>query len=166
MTPDLPPVALSIRQPWAWAIVHGFKDVENRSTFAVTKARFDPRPIAIHAAKGMTRAEYDDAADFMASLGVACPRPSDLVRSAIVGTATVTAVVGRSASPWFFGPRGLLLADQTALAQPIPCAGQLGYFRWQPAGSIAPVLPWMQAWPGQHQHPTRSVGAPDLFTQG
>ena len=48
-------IALSVRQPWAWAIVYGGKDVENRSTFAVTKAGFDPRPICIHAAKGMTR---------------------------------------------------------------------------------------------------------------
>jgi hypothetical protein len=27
----LEPVALSVRQPWAWAIVSGYKDVENRS---------------------------------------------------------------------------------------------------------------------------------------
>ena len=38
--------AISIRQPWAWLIVHGYKDVENR-TWA-TKHR---GPILIHAGK-------------------------------------------------------------------------------------------------------------------
>ena len=55
----MPTVALSIRQPWAWAIVQGYKDIENRSTFAVSKANFDVRPVAIHAAKGMTIEEYE-----------------------------------------------------------------------------------------------------------
>ncbi|WP_409188395.1 hypothetical protein [Bradyrhizobium sp. RDM4] len=31
----LPEFALSVRQPWAWAIIHGGKDVENRSAPAV-----------------------------------------------------------------------------------------------------------------------------------
>jgi hypothetical protein len=46
--------ALSIRQPWAWLIVNGYKDIENRSW--ATKFR---GPVLIHAAKGMTGAEYN-----------------------------------------------------------------------------------------------------------
>lgn len=144
---NIPRFALSVRQPWAWAIVSGGKDVENRTTFAVTKGATDPRPIAIHAAKGMTREEYEDAASFMASIGVICPPPAQLVRRAIIGTATVTAVVKSSKSPWFFGPRGLTLTDQTALLEPIPSAGMLGYFPWLPGGECADPLNWMQAWP-------------------
>ncbi|MBI3445614.1 MAG: hypothetical protein HY055_09700 [Magnetospirillum sp.] len=124
MIPDL---ALSVRQPWAWGIVLGYKGVENRSTFAVTKAGFDARPVAIHAAKGMTREEYEWAADFMASLGVECPRPDELVRGAIIGAADITAIVKDHDSPWFFGPRGLLLANQRQ-CPPIPATGALGYF--------------------------------------
>lgn len=30
MRSDLHQVALSIRQPWAWAILHAGKDIENR----------------------------------------------------------------------------------------------------------------------------------------
>lgn len=153
--PKLPTIALSVRQPWAWAIVHGFKDVENRSAFAVTKAGFDARRVAIHAAKGMTRAEYEDAHDFMWRLGVYVPKPCDLVRSAIVGAVTVTAVVDKCSSPWFFGPRGLLLADAVAV-DPIPASGALGYFRWAAAGETAEPLLWMQAWP----EAARSVVAP------
>lgn len=142
-----PTIALSVRQPWAWAIVSGGKDIENRTTPAVTRGRFDPRPIAIHASKGMTRDEYEDAAEFMARIGVTCPPPASLVRGAIVGIATVTAVVKHHPSPWFMGPRGLVLADCAALSVPIPCAGQLGYFEWRQAGECAPALPWMLSWP-------------------
>lgn len=155
----LPEVALSIRQPWAWAIVAGIKDIENRSTFACSKAGFDPRPIAVHAAKGMTRDEYEEAAEFMAELGVACPRPDALVRGAIIGGTTVSAVVKHHDSPWFFGPRGLVLQDSFACA-PIPSVGALGYFRWTRAGEdIAPALPWMRAWSTDRNHP----GHADLF---
>ena len=146
----LPPVALSIRQPWAWAIARGHKDVENRSTFAVSKGTMDPRPIAIHAAQGMTREEYEDAADFMRGLGVECPRPDQLVRGAIIGAVTVTAVVSRHPSPWFFGPRGLLLRDPIEV-QPIPARGALGYFAWSPGGAVLEPLPWMTAWPADHR---------------
>lgn len=39
--------ALTVRQPWAWAIIHGGKDVENRSRNIVGSYR---GPLAIHAA--------------------------------------------------------------------------------------------------------------------
>ncbi len=143
---EMPDLALSVRQPWAWAICAGFKDIENRSTVAVSKAGFHPRPVAIHAAKGMTRDEYEEASEFMASLGINCPLPKDLVRGAIIGAATVTAIVKDHNSPWFFGPRGLVLTDQCAV-QPIPAVGALGLFRWTRSGSLEMPKPWMEAWP-------------------
>lgn len=39
--------ALTVRQPWAWAIIHGGKDVENRTTLWKYRG-----PLAIHAAAG------------------------------------------------------------------------------------------------------------------
>jgi len=57
--PNLP--VLSIRQPWAWAIVHAGKDIENRNWPTRFRGRF-----LIHAAKGCTREEYLDACAFMA----------------------------------------------------------------------------------------------------
>lgn len=154
----LPHIALSVRQPWAWAIVNGFKDVENRSTVALTKGGFEPRPIAIHAAIGMTRGEYEDGAEFMARLGVACPHPSDLPRGAMVGGATVTAIVATSASPWFFGPRGLVLQDAFAV-DPIPKIGRLGYFRWEHCEPKRPIETpaWAKAWPDKPSRPAKSA---------
>ncbi|WP_234838619.1 ASCH domain-containing protein [Sinorhizobium meliloti] len=46
MTNDLPKLAISIMQPWAWLIVNGHKDIENRDW--PTKSR---GPVAIHAGK-------------------------------------------------------------------------------------------------------------------
>ncbi len=141
----LPRKALAVRQPWAWAIVHGGKDIENRTTPAVNHG-MDPRRIAVHASKHMTRDEYERARAFMATIGVDCPRPDALIRGAIIGAVTVTAVVNESESPWFFGPRGLVLSDAVAV-EPIPASGMLGYFEWKAGGEIQVPFLWMKAWP-------------------
>jgi hypothetical protein len=163
---SLPARALSIRQPWAWAILHAGKDVENRGARAVTLGAMTTGPVAVHASKGMTRDEYEGAARFMASLGAVCPPPDDLVRGAIVGAVHVTAIVEEWASPWFFGPRGLVLLAPTALATPIPVGGELGFFDWrknvgQPwsATAIAEPKPWMRAWPGPRRRSEAAVPA-------
>jgi len=52
--------ALSIRQPWAWLIVNGHKDIENR-TWA-TKFRGE---VLVHAGLIMTRKEYAAVDDFL-----------------------------------------------------------------------------------------------------
>src|SRR4051812_40046367 len=107
----LPKLALSVRQPWAWAIIYAVppKDVENRSWQAINNGLRRRGPIAIHAAKGMTREEYEEAREFMKRLDVECPKPADLLRGGIIGSVNVVAVVSESDSPWFFGPRGLVL---------------------------------------------------------
>jgi len=145
VTALIPSIALSVRQPWAWAIIHAGKDIENRSVAAVGTGMWLGH-IAIHAARGMTRAEYEDAREFMALIGVKCPHPCDLTRGAIIGSVTVTAVVEDSDSPWFFGPRGLVLAHAEG-CEPIPTVGALGYFRWAAGGEMMEPKPWMHHWP-------------------
>jgi hypothetical protein len=127
---NLPAFALSVRQPWAWAwaIIHAGKDIENRDWRPSNPGlRFRGR-VAIHASKGMTRAEFADARDFMRSLGVRFPT-HEIVRGAIIGSVEIVDVVRESDSPWFFGPRGLVLRDPVP-CEPIPCSGALGFFRW------------------------------------
>jgi hypothetical protein len=123
----VPAVALSIRQPWAWLILHAGKDVENRGW--ATRYR---GPILVHAAKGCTRAEYEHAVAFALRVNPAIegriPALGDIERGGIVGMATLTDCVDSSKSPWFFGPCGFVLAN----AQPLdffPCKGSLGLFR-------------------------------------
>jgi hypothetical protein len=51
--------ALTVRQPWAWAIVHGGKDVENRTRNLAGSYR---GPVAIHAALRTTPDAWRDPA--------------------------------------------------------------------------------------------------------
>lgn len=127
---DVPTKALSVRQPWAWAIMFAGKDIENRSWQAVNRGLTFRGRIALHASSGMLRGEYQEAAEFMASIGVECPPAIDLWRGAVLGSVEVVDVVKESPSPWFFGPRGLVLRNPKPLV-PVPVKGCLGYFNWQ-----------------------------------
>ena len=60
--------ALSVRQPWIDAILYGGKRIENRLKW---KSCHHRGPLLLHAAKGYTLAEYDDAVDFMHCCGIA-----------------------------------------------------------------------------------------------
>jgi hypothetical protein len=143
---ELPDIALSIRQPWAWAVIYGGKDIENRSWRSDNPGIKFRGPFCVHPAGGMTRAEYEAAAALMASIGVACPPPADLLRGGIIGVATVADIVTQSASAWFSGPRGLVIADPRPV-EFIGVGGQLGFFKWWRDGPrhppIAPAK-WMQ----------------------
>lgn len=143
----LPRLALSVRQPWAWAIVYAEKDCENRGPMML---RHLPKPIerriAIHAAKGMTRDEYESGSDFMSGLGISCPPPHELRRGGIIGAVDVIRVTKPSQPPqsrWYFGPRALMLANAVP-CDFIPCVGALGYFAWEPAA--ASIVPQPAKW--------------------
>jgi hypothetical protein len=121
--------AISIRQPFAWAVVHAGKDVENRSAPSQFKSAVGQR-VFIQASKGMTRAEYERAAKFMAKIGVRCPAPDGLQFGGVIGSVLVVDVVERHRSPWFHGPFALVLADPKPLPFR-PVRGQVGLFRVQ-----------------------------------
>jgi hypothetical protein len=113
--------ALSIRQPWAWLIVHGYKDVENR-TWA-TRYR---GPLLVHA--GLTLdPRADRAAELARALGIALPALSELPRGAIVGRVQVTDCVTAYPSRWFEGPYAFVLTEAEPI-EPIPRKGMLGLF--------------------------------------
>ena len=72
--------AISIRQPWAWLIVHGYKDVENR-TWA-TKYR---GPILIHAGKTLDPG-FDELCQVLREeFDIHVPLRKELPRGGIVG---------------------------------------------------------------------------------
>ena len=139
---------LTVRQPWAWAIIHGGKDVENR----VRNIAGDYRgPVAIHAGLSPNpgpwwaaidppfgSTPHDDHENWGAIIGVV-----DLVD---VHSASVIGGCGwmdhhcpehpngcrRHCSPWAMGPKPdgwylhLELANPRPLAEPIPFKGALG----------------------------------------
>lgn len=133
----LPFRAISIRQPWAWAIIHAGKDIENRDW--PTRYR---GPVCIHAAKGMTQGEYDDANRFIQNvlglrdqywfdrwLGVTAA-PCKLDRGGIIGVAEIVDCVDASPSPWFMGRYGFVLRNVRPIDF-IPVKGALGFFDWR-----------------------------------
>ena len=144
MTTVLPRLALSVRQPWAWAILYAGKDIENRSWRHPNPGLQFRGQVCLHAAKGLTRAEYDDARQAIAHIGGSCPAAADLQRGGIIGLVDIVDVVKDSNSPWFAGPRGLVLANPQFVPF-IPAVGQLGFFEWAPAdASIVPApAKWM-----------------------
>lgn len=120
--------AISIRQPWAWAITNGHKDIENRNwTTRVTGY------IYIHASKGCTKAEYDDAVWEINKINpnLKIPALKDLERGGLVGTCTITGCVEKSSSPWFFGRYGFTIENASRMNM-IPYKGQLGFFEVDP----------------------------------
>ena len=113
--------ALTIRQPWAWAIIHAGKDIENRSWN--TKLR---GTIAVHAGFA-----YDKHAKL--PRGVKPPHEEQIVRGAIIGVADIVDVVERHRSKWFSGPFGFVLANPRALRRPIFCPGRLSFWEVSPS---------------------------------
>ncbi len=77
--------ALTVRQPWAWALMEGGKDIENRKWATTYRG-----PLAIHAAAGMTRQEYCRAADYKTVIRISTAfycgkRPAHLCYSGLFG---------------------------------------------------------------------------------
>lgn len=164
---ELPRLALSVRQPWAWAIIHAGKDCENRGPMMLRHLpKPIERPIAIHAAKGLAKYEYESASEFMAKIGVVCPPPADLLRGGIIGAVTVTRVTKPSAPPlsrWFCGPRALMLENPQP-CEFIPSVGALGYFAWEAADAsiVPPPAKWMLPEPIDEARVTARGTSPQL----
>ncbi|MEQ9887649.1 ASCH domain-containing protein [Pectobacterium zantedeschiae] len=116
--------ALSIRQPWAWLIANGYKDIENRSWN--TKYR---GTVLIHASNGLTRREYEEVCRTVIDviIPVDIPDFEEVARGGIVGIVTITGCVESSSSPWFFGPKGFTLSDARPLPF-MPMKGKLSFF--------------------------------------
>lgn len=136
--------ALSIKQPWAYLIAAGHKDVENRSWSTNYRGR-----IYIHASK-----TQDAACGFRSayttllaqygrqradSIWEAYWKSGPLVEGAfanervpvfggIIGEVDIVDCVTKSDSPWFEGPYGFVLANAVMYDKPIPYRGQQGFF--------------------------------------
>lgn len=123
----LPTHAISIRQPWAWLIIHGGKDVENRTW--PTKFR---GPVLIHAAQKMTRWDYDVAASFAeCNHGVKVPKFEELQRGGIIGQIDIVGCQywHSKCSKWHETDLfGFYLKNPEPLDF-IPCRGALSFFK-------------------------------------
>lgn len=129
--------ALSIRQPWAWLIACGFKDIENRDWRTSHRG-----PFLIHAAKTL-----DEEAHRLVMRGIhpvtgdnslhgnhyalhyrhlAGP---DRMLGGVVGQAEIVDVVDQSDSPWFVGRYGFVLRNAKPFQRFYPMRGKPGLFK-------------------------------------
>ena len=107
--------AISIRQPWAYAILHLGKDVENRPMRTHYRGR-----ILIQAS---LKVEKDEARELKLD-------PDELSTGAIVGSVEIVDCIRGSKSKWANrGQWHWVLNNPRILAKPIPFKGALGFIR-------------------------------------
>jgi hypothetical protein len=98
---------LSVRQPWAWLIVQGYKDIENRTWSTTYRGR-----LLIHASS--KKPSLDLLLQVKRDFKLNLPECFDL--GGIVGFADVVDCVTSSRSRWMQGPIGWKLKN----ASPLP----------------------------------------------
>lgn len=85
MVEDMPRTALSLRQPWAHAVIHLGRGLENRTWWSAIRG-----PIWIAASAQVTWKYYHEAAALIEKVsGVKVPPLDDLPLGAVVGRATI-----------------------------------------------------------------------------
>lgn len=117
--------AITVRQPWAWLIIYGGKDIENRSWSTAVRGR-----VLVHASKGMTLDEYDSACFTAQDFGIAIPDAGALDRGGIIGSVEIVRCVPprERHSQWHEpGQWGFQLREPRALPF-LPCSGALGFW--------------------------------------
>jgi hypothetical protein len=144
--------ALSIRQPWAWAIFNAGKDVENRDWSDNGRNMRDARrlqnsDIMIHVGQGLTRDQYlgymETAKRILHPTSLArTPAREEFQRGGFVGIVRFSGIVvdwmrpeeyGRPElrkareSAWFFGKYGLVFTNPRP-TKFIEHKGVLGFF--------------------------------------
>lgn len=117
--------ALSIKQPWAWCIIHAGKNIENR-----TQASHYRGPLFIHASKGWDAEGYRFLLWKEREFGIQLPEIGEFKRGGIIGKVDMIACINNNYtySKWYSGPYGYVFEN----ARPFPFMerdGQLGIFR-------------------------------------
>lgn len=113
-------LALSIKQPWAWLIVNGYKDVENRDWSTRFRGQF-----LVHAGKTFDMPGYSFIITHWPE--IVMPNIGDFLLGGIVGQAEIYDCVDFHESAWFMGEYGFLIRNAKPLPF-VPLRGQLGFF--------------------------------------
>jgi|SRR5947209_791108 len=113
--------ALSVKQPWAWLIVNGFKDIENRSWRTNHRG-----PLLIHAGLSDEFLTLSFKDEIKQTYGVVLPDAAEI--GGIVGLVDVVDCVKQHPSKWKFrGSWGWVLENPRRLLSR-KCKGSLGLF--------------------------------------
>ncbi len=122
--------AFSIMQPWAWLIVNGHKDIENRDWKPWNHGLKFRGRVLIHAGKRMDTGAMDDLRQGVHPVTgdeLTLDLPDVFELGGLIGEVDLVDCVTSSDSAWFVGPYGFVLRNPKPLAFR-PCRGQLGFF--------------------------------------
>ena len=115
---------LTVRQPWAWAIVAGLKSIENRSRRTSHRG-----PLLIHAGVSRCELKVEIVEGWKLRYGVDRPPDDALVFGAIIGQVDLVDCVPLAElsepSAWATGPWCWILANPRAI-KPQAASGKLG----------------------------------------
>jgi len=122
------PPCLSVRQPWASAVVLGFKNIENRSWTTTHRGL-----LLIHASV-RTDPGWRDTPQAPLIRQIHPPSLWRHVHGLIIGTVQLVDIVTSSDSPWAAPAAKYhwLLGDAAVLDDPVAARGHLGL--WRPEG--------------------------------
>jgi len=121
--------ALSVKQPWAWLICAGLKDVENRNWYTQYRGR-----CYVHTGIKIDKRAFEWLADrfpeclYQRVIVNGLINPSVLVTGAIIGEVEIVDCVEKSESHWFTGRHGFVLRNPVLYEVPVPCRGKLRFF--------------------------------------
>ena len=116
--------AISIKQPWAWLIANGIKDIENRNWKRNYRGR-----LLIHASKSWDQEGYEYVKfHTMDSESRLASEKNEYDFGAIIGVVTMVDCVDHHPSKWFSGPWGFVFEAPEFWEDPEPYRGQLGIF--------------------------------------
>jgi hypothetical protein len=131
--------ALTIRQPYAWAVAAGRKRVENRSWFTDYRG-----PVLIHAGKSREElAALEGDPPRLGGSDVEVP-VAELAFGAVIGVAELADCLPvrkarRLSLPFTHGPHCWVFEGARLLAAPVPCPGLMSLWL-PPEGVLAAVL--------------------------
>lgn len=146
--------ALTVQQPWAWAIIHGAKNIENRTALWLYRGQ-----LAIHAGKRWSDRGATDPRVIGSWLDAyPSSRTRELTAHLMRDGGVILGVVdlvdvhpdAGCCRPWgesAYVEHGgttrrrvthLVLENPRSLAEPIPCTGALGL--WTPPADVAAAL--------------------------
>jgi hypothetical protein len=134
--------ALSLRQPWLWLVLHEDKHIENRKLWWSYRG-----PILLHAAKAMTKKDYEDAERFVreqvdTKLKLPAFEDPAYLRGGIVGRARITDAFRPCEDdgwtcdrPWHMHDQNGYVLEDVEVLPFVAMPGRLGLFEvsWPPA---------------------------------
>ena len=125
--------ALSIMQPWAWLIVNGWKDLENRTWQTNYRG-----PLLIHASKSIDAEGYNFIIKSGLMNEIDMPEIGDFQRGGIIGQVELYDVVHDAPSNWAAADQYHWLVRDAKTLPFVPCRGYQSL--WTPTPEILKAI--------------------------